>query len=401
MKFTRTMTIALGIGVAAIGLIAYAMRPKSLAVDTAVVNRGPMESTVDADGRTRVRNRYVVVAPVAGRLQRLAYVEGASVKAGDVVARLAPMPLDAQTVAQARSRVDAAVAIATEAATQVRTAEAALEQRRRELSRAHRLADVGGVSPREVEESELAVTQADNVARGAVQRANAANADVRQARAALMGVENSAAELMLVRAPVAGRVLRVPERSERIVAAGTPLVEIGDPASLEVVIDVLSSDGATIHPGDAVRLAEWSGANGESATAVKAHVREVEPSAFTKVSALGVEEQRVNVIVDLEGVPPSVGDGFRVEASIVIWATPNALRLPRSALVREATAAPGGGGWSVFVVRNGRTERRALRIGHVGGTLAEVLDGVDEGAEVVLFPSDRVTPGTRVSARRG
>ncbi|HET9729002.1 MAG TPA: efflux RND transporter periplasmic adaptor subunit, partial [Acidimicrobiia bacterium] len=234
--------------------------------------------------------------------------------------------------------------------------------------------------------------------RAAEERARAAEADARQARAALLGREANRPATVLVRAPAGGRVLRVPERSERIVAAGTPLLELGDPASLEVVVDVLSSDGATIHPGDRVRLAEWGGGdNGEHMNPLAGRVREIEPAGFTKVSALGVEEQRVNVIVDVDTIPPGVGDGFRVDASIIVWSAPNVIVVPRSALLQASGTS---GGWSAFVVKAGRVEARSVRIGHVGGTAAEVLVGVDEGDEVVLFPSDQVKAGIRVAPRK-
>ena len=242
-KVTRTRIIlaAAGLGVAA--LVAYSMRPKPLVVDTSTVDRGPLETTVDADGRTRVRERYVVVAPVSGRVERIPRLEGAPVRAGEIVARLMPLPLDSLSAAQARARVDAASALALEAAAQVRVASASLDQRRRELSRAQRLAEVGGVAPRVVEEAQLAEVQAREAARAAQQRSVAAEADVRQARAAFLGQERGTAAMVLVRAPAGGRILHVTERSERIVAAGTPLLEVGDPASLErVVINLVIID---------------------------------------------------------------------------------------------------------------------------------------------------------------
>ncbi len=399
MKFTRARIVGGGVGILAVAGIAFTMRPKPLIVDTTTVTRHGLEATVDADGRTRVRQRYMVVAPVAGRVERITRVEGAAVRAGDVVARLAPLPLDSQAVAQARARVDAASALVLEASAQVRVATAELEQRRRELSRAVRLAEVGGVAPRVVEECELGRLQAEEAVRGATERVRAAEADARQARAALAGLEPGSATTLLVRAPANGRVLRVAERSERIVPAGTALLEIGDPLSLEVIVDVLSSDAALIHPSDPVRLMEWGGADGgENMSALAGRVREIEPAGFTKVSALGVEEQRVNVIVDVDTVPAGVGDGFRVDASIVVWSARDVIVVPRSALVRTQGDAAG---WTTFVVRAGRIERRAVRVGHLGGTSAEVLAGVEPGDAVVVFPSDQVKAGIRASARKG
>ena len=399
MKLTRTHVVVFG-AVALVGAaIVFARRPKPLVVDTSVVTRTRLEATVDADGKTRVRERYVVAAPVAGRVQRIAFLEGAPIQAGQVLARLTPLPLDSQAVAQAQARVDAAAALALEAAAQVRVADASLDQQRRELSRAQRLAEVGGVAPKAVEEAQLAEIEAEEAARGARQRAAAADADVRQARATFIGLNGGEGATILIRAPASGRVLRVPERSERIVAAGATLIEIGDPASLEIVIDVLSSEGATIHPGDRVRLAEWGTQEmSERDAASWGKVREVEPSAFTKVSALGVEEQRVNVIVEPDAVPPAVGDAFRVEASIIVWSSPDTPVVPRSALLQANTGEAGG--WIAFVVRSGRVERRSVRIGHLGGTGAEVLAGIAPGDEVVIFPSDQVTPGVRVKTRR-
>jgi HlyD family secretion protein len=397
MKLTRAKVIVATAGVLVVVAAAFALRPKALVVDTSIVARRDLETTIDADGRTRVRQRYVVVAPVAGRLTRITRVEGASVRAGDVVARLTPLPLDSQATMQAQARLDGASALVRGAAADVRVATANLDQRRRELSRAKSLAEVGGVAPRILEESELALVQAEEALRAATERARAAEADARQARAVLFAREGNGATTVLVRAPASGRILRVPERSERIVAAGATLLELGDPASLEIVVDVLSSDGATIHAGDRVRLAEWASDSGEHMNPVIGHVREIEPAGFTKVSALGVEEQRVNVIVDVDKIPPGVGDGFRVEASIVVWSSPKVIVVPRSALLQ---ASGGATGWSAFVVKAGRAEARSVRIGHVGGTAAEVIAGIDEGDEVVLFPSDQVKAGTRVSARK-
>lgn len=398
MKLTRAKIVGATIGLVVVAGIWVALRPKALMVDTSTIARRDLEATVDADGRTRVRERYMVVAPVAGRVARITRVEGSLVRRGEVVARLTPLPLDSQTTAQAQARLDAANALRLEAAAQVRVANANLDQRGRELTRAKTLAEVGGVAPRIVEESELARLQADEAVHAAEERARAADADARQARAVLLGQENASSGTVLVRAPASGRVLRVPERSERIVAAGTPLLELGDPGSLEVVVDVLSSDGAAIHPGDRVRLAEWGGTDGgEHLRPVAGRVREIEPAGFTKVSALGVEEQRVNVIIDVDTIPPGVGDGFRVDASIIVWSARDVVVVPRSALLQ---ADGGGAGWTAFVVNGGRVEARSIRIGHVGGAAAEVLSGIEAGQQVVLFPSDQVKVGARVAVRK-
>lgn len=400
MKVSRTRIVVGAAVVAVVAAVTYAMRPKPLVVDVAAVTRGALEATVDADGKTRVRERYAIVAPVTGRVERIALAEGAPVRAGDVVARLRPPMLDSAAAAQVRARIDAADALVIQAAAQSRAASADVAQRRRETSRAQRLAEAGGVADRVVEECQLAQTQAEEAARAADQRMHAAEADARQARAMLVGQRDEAGAVVLVRAPANGRVLHVPERSERIVTAGTPLMEVGDPGSLEIVIDVLSSDGALIHPGDRVRLADWAAAgDAERGAGTGGRVREIEPAGYTKISALGVEEQRVNVVVDPDAVPASVGDGFRVEASIVVWSAPDVTTVPRSALVQH-TNGDRSIVWNTFVVRDGKVETRNVRIGRVGGTGAQVLEGLQPGDLVVVFPSDQVKPGTRVTSRK-
>ena len=398
MRIKRSYLTGAGILVIAGALIWYARRPKPMLVDSVTVTRGALESTVDADGRTRVRERFVVVAPVAGRVERITFSEGTIIHAGEVIVMLRPLPLDSTAMSQARGRVETLEAVARQAETEVRVATAQLEQRRREATRAERLAEYGAIAPREVEEAQLARLQAAEALKAANERVRAAVADSRQARSVLASQESRSAVSIPVRAPATGRVLRIPERSERIVAAGTTLLEIGDPRSLEVVVDVLSSDAATVHTGDRVRLAEWAGAaDAQETNRLGGRVREIEPSGFTKVSALGVEEQRVNVIVNLDTSPPVIGDGFRVEARIVVWSAANVVSVPRSALLPGKEKS---GTWTAFVVRNGKAESRVLRIGHVGGALAEVLAGVESGDEVVVFPSDQLRDGVRVASRK-
>jgi HlyD family secretion protein len=396
IRLTKSRIIVAATILAVVGGIGYLMRPKPMEVDTAVVAERPMESVVEAYGRTRVRERYMIVAPVTGRVHRIERAEGDLVRAGDVVARLAPAPLDGEALAQAQARVDAARAIELQAAGQARAAHAALDQRVRERGRVARLLEAGGVAPRVFEEAVLATIDAEEMARGADARVTAAQADVRQARAVLDARANGTAQPVVVRAPASGRVLRIAERSERIIAAGTPLMEIGDPGSLEVVADLLSSDVATVRPGDRVRFVDWS-VNGtsEGVSTVTGRVRTIEPAGFTKISALGIEEQRVNVIADLDQVPRGIGDGFRVNVAIIVWTSPSALTIPRSALL----PGTGSGSWTAFVIRGASVEQRQVRIGHLGGADAEVLEGVTRGEQVVVFPSDRVKPGARVAPR--
>jgi HlyD family secretion protein len=398
LKLTKKYVIGGVVILAVAALVAFLARPKPLVVETATVRRQPLETAIDADGHTRVKDRFAVVAPVAGRLMRTTLVEGKLVRAGDVVARIAPLPLDPAAVEQARARLDAASASVIVATGQQRVAELELDQRRRELSRAQRLAAVGGVAPQIVEESQVALAEAEQAANAATQRVTTAEADVRQARATLAGDPRTTGAVVLVRAPAGGRVLRITDRSERIVAPGTSIVEIGDPGALEVVVDVLSSDAATISPGDVVRMTGWitSGTEGDGIT-MTGHVREIEPAAFTKLSALGVEEQRVNVIVDVANPPAQMGDGYRVDARIVVWSERDVLSVPTSALVRGTADAAQG--WVTYAVRNGRIERRQVRLGQSGGGAAEVISGLEAGDAVVVFPSDKVQAGLRVTPR--
>jgi HlyD family secretion protein len=270
----------------------------------------------------------------------------------------------------------------------VRQARATLDQERRSLTRVVRLVDAGALPERDREEAHLAVRLRDGELDAAVARARAAAADVEQARAASMAVGGSTRSALVVRAPATGCVLRVPERSERVVAAGTPLVELGDASALELVVDVLSADASRVQPGARVALDSWG--DGE---ALAGRVRAVEPAAFTRVSALGVEEQRVNVLIDLPAAS-SLSDGYRVEARILVWERTNVLMVPVSALFRR------GEEWAAFVLQDDRAVLRTVRIGERGATDAEVIAGLAVGDRVIVFPSDQIEPGRRVAPAR-
>ncbi len=369
---------------------ALGLRERPLAVDTDVVRQGTLRVTVDAEGKTRVRDRYVLTAPVPGRLERIDLPEGTHVRAGDVVARIAPMPLDAQATRQAEARLAGAQSLERDAETRVRQARATLEQERRMAARVERLVSEGALAERDRENAALTVRLREEDLAAADARARAAAADVEQARSALTAVGGgNAGTVVLVRAPADGCVLRVPERSERVVPAGATLAEIGDPAALELVVDVLSSDAERVRPGARVVVDGW-GNEGD----LTGRVRYVEPAAFTHVSALGVEEQRVNVVIDITRWPDAVSDGYRVEAHIVVWEQPQTTIVPVSALFRRGEA------WAVFVVAGGRAELRPVRIGEQGAAGAQVIDGLREGDRVVLFPSDQTTTGRRVTMAR-
>ena len=390
MRIKRRYLVWAGVAGMA-GLVGWlALRERPLEVDTGTVQRGWLQVTVDAEGKTRVRDRYVLTAPVTGRLERIDIREGTHVRGGDVIARIAPMPLDAQATRQAEARLAAAQSLTRDAETRVRQARATLEQERRMAGRVERLVRAGALADRDLEDATLTVRLREEDLAAAEARSRAAAADVDQARAALVALSGGKPNaLVLVRAPADGCVLRVPERSERVVTAGSPVIEIGDPTALELVVDVLSSDASRIRPGASVMVDNWG--DGENLTG---RVRSVEPAAFTRVSALGVEEQRVNVIIDLPHWPAALSDGYRVEARIGVWKGTDVTIVPISALFRH------GQNWGVFVVRNGRAELTRVEIGEQNASGAQVLDGLRAGEVVVLFPSDQIKTGRRVTPAR-
>jgi HlyD family secretion protein len=390
----RALALALA-AAAALGGLLWLLRPAPVRVELGPVERGPLEVTVDEEGRTRVRKRYVIAAPVAGGLERITLDEGDTVAAGEVVARVSSAPLDPRTTAQAEARLDAAIALRGEARARVGQAKAALAQAQRDLQRARTLAAAGTVSDQELEQAELAHASRAEELHGAREAEDAAAHEVQAAEAVLLAAGGGARggrrpaqdTFVAVRSPAAGHVLRVFEESQRVVAVGTPLLEVGDPADLEIVVDVLSADAVRIRPGDEMRLVAWGGEG-----ALRARVRRVEPSGFTKLSALGVEEQRVNVIGDFVDAPGALGDGYRLEARIVVWRSDDVLRVPASALFRRGDA------WHVFEVEDGRARLRAVEIGQRGVEAAEVVGGIGPGVRVVLHPTDRVADGVRVEA---
>jgi len=380
-----------------VALLVWVFLPAPVRVDVGVVKRGRLRVTVDEEGQTRVRDRFVVAAPIAGRVARITFDAGDPVDRGTVVARMQPLPLDPRTRNEAQARLDAAVAAQKEADARVEQARAALEQAQRGARRARELGRKGSISSEERELAELEETSRQKELEAALFGARAAAYNVEAAKAALMApgshdsqalvaaCESQPHSCLELRSPVKGQVLRVPEQSERVVVAGAPLLELGDPTALEIVVDVLSADAVKVKPGALMLLEDWGGQK-----PLKARVRLVEPSGFTKVSALGVEEQRVNVIADFAEDHVPMADGYRVEASIVVWEADDVLEVPSSALFRH------GGQWSVFVIEGGRARRRAVEIGQRNATASQVLSGLEEGARVVLHPSDQIEDGVRV-----
>jgi HlyD family secretion protein len=370
--------------------IVFALRPTPILVETGRVSHGPMRVTVDEDGETRAHDRFIVAAPVAGRLMRVELEEGDAVQANDIVASVEPLPLGQQQRAEVRGRIAAAESAEREAQARMRRARADDEQARRDLARANELARQGIVSAQAAEQARTAKEAAAEELRAAEFNVRRAAAELEVARSGLLGFLNggTAPKRLILRSPVAGRILRVVEKSERVVQAGEPVVVIGDPAKIEIVADVLTTDAVNIRPGATVFLEGWGGER-----PLRARVRLVEPWGFTKISALGIEEKRVNVISDFVDSPGPLGDGYRVEARIVVWEAADVLKVPASATFRDR------GEWAVYVVEGGRARLRRVETGHRNQDDAEILGGLTEGQEVILHPPNNLRDGMRVRHR--
>ena len=391
MRFSslQRKLLSVALGAAAFGAIVWGFVPDPIPVDLSVVGRGPLQVTADEDAETRAHDRYVVSAPVAGRISRIELHEGDVVRRGQVVVQLWPIPLSAREREEHVARIAAADALVLEAEERVRHAASDHEQMKRERQRVDRLVQDGLVAPQVGEQSQVAEATSANELEAARFRARSARADADAARAALLAVDKARRDSVVipVRSPVEGKVLRIPDRSERVVAPGVPLLIVGDPNRLEVVIDLLSTEAVKVKAGMPVLLEGWGGDR-----PLRARVRIVEPLAFTKVSALGVEEQRVNVIADFVEPPGPLGDAFRVEARIVLWSAEDVLKVPASALFRR------GEGWNVFVMEGGRARRRATEVGHRGALEVEIAKGLTAGERVIRHPSNDIDEGTRVRA---
>ena len=383
-------------GLLALGLLVWAFMPQPVEVELASVTRGPFERAVQEEGKTRLRERYVVSAPLAGRLERITLQQGDAVQRGALLATLWPTPpalLDARDRAQRAARIGALQAALSGAQATALRAQAALEQARADLARSESLARTGFVSDNQNEGTRLAVRLRTQELEAARQAEEAARHELEVGRSALLSyAEGSGTALQPawpIRSPVDGRVLKVLQQSEAMVPGGAPLLELGDPGRLEVVADILTEDAAQIAPGAAVRLSGWGGAE-----VLQGRVRLVEPAAFTKVSALGVEEQRVHVVIDLAGEPiAALGDGFRVDVRILVQQAQDVLQVPVSALF------PQGTGWALFVVEGGRAQQRAVTLAVRNGSQAWLQDGPPPGTPVVVYPPSALRSGERVQAR--
>ncbi|HEX5691254.1 MAG TPA: HlyD family efflux transporter periplasmic adaptor subunit [Roseiflexaceae bacterium] len=392
-KLLRIAVPALMIG-GLVYAVVVAWRPAPIAVESARVSCGPLRVTIDAEGRTRVRNRYVVAAPVTGKLRRITLNRGDQVARDAIVAQLEPLPLtplDPRQHAEAKARVAAAEQLQQEAEAGVTRARTDCEQAQRELTRATHLVESGDLARQEFERIRNAAQTCQSQLSAAQFRARAAAAEIEIARAMLLAVQRTGQgggnATVSVRAPIGGRVLRVLEESERVVQAGAPLLELSNTV-LEIVVDVLSTDAVKIKPGVAVLIEGWGGAR-----ALPARVRLIEPSGFTKVSALGIEEQRVNIIADFSEADVPLGDGYRVEARIVYWEAQETVKVPLSALFRREED------WYVFVIEQDLARERRVIIGEHTAFEAEARQGLQEGEEVIVHPSNQVKAGIRIERR--
>src|SRR5574340_256269 len=396
MTRARIGILLLGLAVAA-GL-AYGFLPRPALVDVASAERAPLAVTVEEEGKTRVTERYLVSAPMSGYARRIDLKVGDAVARGQVLAVLEPArsdALDPRARAQARAQVSAAEAALAAARENARAATASAQLARLELERSEKLVQANFLSQQAVDQARTNMSRTQAAQQAAEHQVGVARFELDTARAALARSAalqaGGPAETLNVHAPVQARVLKVVHESEGTVQAGQPLIEIGNPETLEVEVEVLSTSAVKIAPRSKVILDRWGGAQ-----PLQGLVREVEPAGYTKVSALGGEEQRVRVIVDFTSQREAwqrLGDGYRVEAVFVVWEGADVLQVPTNALFRHNS------GWAVFVVQDGRARLRALQIGQRTGLRAQVLAGIKAGEQVVTHPDDKIKDGARVRAR--
>jgi HlyD family secretion protein len=389
--------LLLGAGAAGVlAMVILAALPKPLEVETATAFRGPFRLVVDEDGKTRVRERYTVSAPVAGTLARIDLHAGDPVEPGTVVARLKPLAsplLDPRAHATAEQRLASARDAHAQALASITRADAAAQLAKSNLERDRQLAKTNAVAPNELEQAEIEsrIRASELESLRFAERVAAHAVDEAQWALASFSGKQGAGEQVDLTSPVHGRVLHVLHEDSGVVSAGQGLIELGDPGSLEIVVELLSQDAVMVRPGMSATLTHWGGAR-----ELKAHVQRVEPAAFTHLSALGVEEQRVNVLLDLDdpSAAPELGDGFALEAQILTWSGTDVLQIPTSALFRH------GDGWAVFGISGGKAVLRDVVLGHRGPLHTEILSGLAAGEVIIAHPAPTLVAGIRVRASR-
>ncbi len=391
----------IGLGVLLLIGLAFALWPRAIAVDIATLSEGPMAVAIEDDGVTRVREVYVVSAPIAGRMLRVEVHAGDAIEAQKtVIATIEPADpafRDARAQRELEFTVSAARAAQDLAAANVRGREADLKLGRQERDRARQLFAKGIVAKARLDNAEAAVVSLEAALATAQAALRQRAFEVKTAEASLVvpsdggRIKGDKHCCFTIRAPIDGQVLRVMQENEAVVQMGTPLVEVGDPADLEIVVDLLSTDAVKVSEGDAVLITRWGGEG-----ALNARVRRVEPFGFMKVSSLGIEEQRVNVIVDLTDPRNRwrrLGHGYQIDAAILRWQSDKALQVPIGALFRQGTD------WAVFRVVSGRARLTKVKIGQMNDRTAQVLDGLKPGDQVVSHPGERVADGAAVVGR--
>lgn len=396
---TRRRVFIIAVLSAVVLAVIYGFMPQPVTVDISKAARATMKVVIEEEGKTRVRDRFVVSAPVSGHLRRITLKVGDIVKKGQTIAVLEPVRsgvLDPRSRAEARATVSASASALQAAGERARSAAADAEYAVKNLERQKKLYQSGFIAKDLIEQAETDAKRTEANRLSAEASVKTSRAELARAEASL---RYSAAEgtadrqrTVPVPSPVDGRVLKVQKESEGVVSAGEPLIDVGDPGSIEVKVEVLSADAVMISPGTPVIFERWGGE-----TALAGKVRVIEPAAFTKVSSLGVEEQRVLVIADITSVNEEwkrLGDGYRVEAGFIVWEGKNILQVPASSLFRKKDD------WSVFVNDRGRARLRKITTGHRNGLTVEVTSGIAEGEEVIVHPDDTVRDGIRVKPRQ-
>ena len=379
------------------GALVYAFRPQPIPVDFANVTRGPMQVMVRDEGRTRVRNEYVVSAPVGGQLLRVEFKPGAEVAAGDVLARILPSEpslQDARSRAELQASLRSAEAAFALAQAELERANAQLDFAAMEAERISMLRADALVSVETEDRAELQLRIAETARETALENRRVREGELSAAEARLMDGDGERAEdfVVTIKAPTSGRIMSVRQESQSVVQGGAEILTLGDPADLEIVAEFLSTDAVEIEPGAPAFIENW----GRERAALRGQVRLVEPYGFLKISALGVEEQRVNVIVDFVGPPEewaNLAHGYRVEVAALTWEADDVVQLPVAALFRDADE------WAVFRIEDGRAILNPVDIGRQNGDVAEVIAGISENAAVVLYPGEQLSDGVRITSR--
>lgn len=446
-KFTRQQLIYTGIGLSITTLVILAFRPTPIEVDTKPVTQGSLQVTVNAEGKTRIREDFVISSTVNGRLNRINLDEGDMVHKGSVVASIDPLPLNTAVketlaklsevkaqrqgvatlrpksaqLAQTRSRISVAQANQLQAEAKVAQAQATLTQARRDAQRNQQLANQGAIPRQKQERTNLNQATREKELESAILAVTAAAKEVEAAQSALQAqqIEQHDPDYLLkvydaqiasieaqlsklkndasrtnIYSPIDGKVLRILQKSSNFISEGTQLIKVGDSKDLELVIDVLSRDALKIKPGNIILIEQGGNdVNNYDKNPFKAKVRLIEPSAFTKVSALGVEEQRVNIIGDFIDSSDNFGDGYRVDTQIVIWEGKNILKVPLSSLFRC------GDNWCIFLVKDKKVHRRTVKIGHRSHYEVEIIAGLSKDEMVILYPNEQIKAGIAVKPR--